>query len=61
MNIRLEYSPDNGTKYLSIADCVPNTGPYEWLVPHHSSPHCLVRISSAEIFICLAPKSFRSA
>ncbi|HLP48904.1 MAG TPA: hypothetical protein VK469_23385 [Candidatus Kapabacteria bacterium] len=47
-NVRLEYSPDNGTTYLPIADDVPNTGKYEWLVPYHLSPHCLVRISSAD-------------
>jgi RHS repeat-associated protein len=46
-NVRLEYSPDNGATYLPIADQVPNTGSYEWLVPYHASPHCLVRISSA--------------
>ncbi|MCX6578551.1 MAG: hypothetical protein NT166_00020, partial [Candidatus Aminicenantes bacterium] len=46
-NVRLEYSPDNGTTYLPIADRVPNTGSYEWLVPYHVSPHCLVRISAA--------------
>jgi hypothetical protein len=47
-NVKLEYSPDNGTTYLPIAEAVPNTGTYEWFVPYHASPHCLVRISSAD-------------
>jgi RHS repeat-associated protein len=46
-NVKLEYSPDNGTTYFPIADRIPNTGSYEWLVPYHTSPHCLVRISAA--------------
>jgi len=47
-NIKLEYSPDNGTTYLPIVDCIPNTGYYYWQVPHHISSNCLVRISNAE-------------
>jgi Leucine-rich repeat (LRR) protein len=47
-NIKLEYSPDNGTTYLPIADCIPNTGYYYWQVPYHISSNCLVRISNAE-------------
>jgi RHS repeat-associated protein len=43
--VKLEYSPDNGTSYLPIAVDVVNTGHYEWLVPHHISSHCLVRVS----------------
>jgi hypothetical protein len=47
-NIKLEYSPDNGTTYLPIGDRIPNTSSYQWQVPHHISSNCLVRISSAE-------------
>jgi RHS repeat-associated protein len=43
--VKLEYSPDNGTTYLPIAVDVPNRGHYEWVVPHHISSHCLVRVS----------------
>jgi hypothetical protein len=43
--VKLDYSPDNGTTYLPIAVDVPNNGHYEWLVPHHISSHCLVRVS----------------
>ncbi|MCU0289506.1 MAG: hypothetical protein MUF15_24305 [Acidobacteria bacterium] len=47
-NVKLEYSPDNSTTYLPIAEAVPNTGSFEWFVPYHASPHCLIRISSAD-------------
>jgi hypothetical protein len=47
-NIKLEYSPDNGTTYLPIVDCIPNTGYYYWQAPHHIPSNCLVRISNAE-------------
>jgi hypothetical protein len=46
--IKLEYSPDNGTTYLPIAVDVANTGHYEWLVPHHISSNCLVRVSEVK-------------
>jgi RHS repeat-associated protein len=46
--VKLEYSPDNGTTYLPIAVNVPNNGHYEWLVPHHISSHCLVRVSEVK-------------
>jgi RHS repeat-associated protein len=46
-NIKLEYSPDNGSTYLTIKDRIPNTGYYEWQVPHHISSNCIVRISDA--------------
>jgi hypothetical protein len=46
--VKIEYSPDNGTTYLLIAVDVVNTGHYEWLVPHHISSHCLVRVSEVK-------------
>jgi hypothetical protein len=33
---------------LPIAVDVVNTGHYEWMVPHHISSHCLVRISEVK-------------
>jgi len=47
-NIKLEYSPDNGSAYLTIKDRIPNTGYYEWQVPHHISSNCLVRVSNSD-------------
>jgi Kre9/KNH-like N-terminal Ig-like domain len=46
--VRLEYTPDNGSTYFTIADNLPNTGEYEWQVPHHISPNCRLRVSDAE-------------
>jgi len=46
--VTLDYSPDNGTTYLSIANAIANNGNYLWWVPYHISSNCLVRISSAE-------------
>jgi RHS repeat-associated protein len=46
-HVRLEYSTDNGTTYTTIADSVPNTGEYEWLVPDTISSFCRIRISDA--------------
>jgi len=47
-NIKLEYSPDNGSTYLLIADRISNTGNYEWPVPYHISANCLVRVSNTD-------------
>jgi RHS repeat-associated protein len=46
--VRLEYTPDNGSTYFTIADNLLNTGEYEWQVPHHISPNCRLRVSDAE-------------
>ncbi len=46
--VKLEYSPDNGTTYLPIAVDVDNAGHYEWMVPHHITAHCLVRVSEVK-------------
>jgi len=46
--VKLEYSPDNGTTYLPIAVDVANIGHHEWLVPHHISSHCLIRVSEVK-------------
>ncbi len=46
-NVKLEYSPDNGSTYFTINDRIPDNGCYEWQVPHHISSNCLVRVSNA--------------
>jgi RHS repeat-associated protein len=46
-HVRLEFSPDNGSTYFTIVDRYPNTGECRWIVPHHISAKCLVRISEA--------------
>jgi RHS repeat-associated protein len=46
--MRIEYSPDNGSTYLTIAERAPNTGTFDWTVPPDYSPVCLMRISDAD-------------
>jgi len=47
-NVKIEYSMDNGSTYLAIAERTPNTGEFTWLVPDMVSGLCLVRISNAD-------------
>jgi len=46
--VRIEYSPDNGSTYKLIAERVPNTGCYDWLVPGEVSKSYLIRITDAD-------------
>lgn len=46
--VRLEYSIDNGSTYLVIADRVPNMGTFSWPVPDTVSGLCLIRVSNAD-------------
>jgi hypothetical protein len=47
-NVKIEYSPDNGTTWIEIIKSVFNNGSYEWTVPGDPSNDCLVRISGAD-------------
>jgi len=47
-NVKIEYSADNGSTYLTIAGRAANTGSYRWRVPRGTSPSCLLRISDAD-------------
>ncbi len=46
--VKIEYSPDNGSTFLPIAERAANIGFYPWQVPADLSPACLVRISDAD-------------
>ena len=46
--LKLEYSLDNGTSYMSLADRAENSGTYPWQVPYILSPSCLARVSNAD-------------
>ncbi len=46
--VKIEYSPDNGSTFLPIAERVANIGVYPWKVPADLSPVCLIRISDAD-------------
>jgi hypothetical protein len=43
--VDLEYSPDGGISWLSIAAGIGNTGSYQWVVPAQTAPDVLIRIS----------------
>jgi RHS repeat-associated protein len=47
-SLKLEYSLDNGTSYMSLADRAENNGSYPWQIPFVLSPTCLVRVSNAD-------------
>src|SRR4030042_4593236 len=46
--LKLEYSLDNGTSYMSLAERADNNGSYPWQIPFVLSPTCLVRVSNAD-------------
>lgn len=43
-NVKLEFSPDGGDNWTTIAETVENTGTFEWTVPGQLSQSCLVRV-----------------
>ncbi|MFN8395567.1 MAG: hypothetical protein U0176_13080 [Bacteroidia bacterium] len=45
--MKLEYSTDNGTSWISIINSTPNTGSYAWTLPNTPSTQALVRVSDA--------------
>lgn len=45
-NVDLYYSTDGGTSWIFIADNLPVSGTYAWLVPNVSSTTCLVKAQS---------------
>ena len=47
INIKIEYSTDNGTSWIKIISSIPtSTASYNWIVPNTPSKNCIVRISS---------------
>ncbi len=45
LEVKLEFSRDNGGSYTTIADHVPGTAGYDWTVPAHFTANGLVRVS----------------
>jgi hypothetical protein len=45
-SVMIEYSPDNGNTWSTIAASIENSGTYDWLVPDTVSNECLVRVSA---------------
>jgi len=46
--VKIEYSINNGTAWSLVANNLPNTNYYEWLVPNTPSTNCKVRVSDAQ-------------
>jgi uncharacterized protein (TIGR02145 family) len=47
INIKIDYSTDNGTNWINIIASVPTSaGSYSWTIPSTPSNYCKVRISS---------------
>jgi len=46
-NVKIEYSTDNGSTWVTIAATVANSGTYSWTVPNAPSTSCLVKVSDA--------------
>ncbi len=47
VNVKLEYSLNNGGSWVTINSAVPNTGSYNWSIPNIPSITVLIRISNA--------------
>lgn len=47
LDVKLEFSRDNGGTFSTIADHVANTGRYDWLVPVRFTRNGIVRVSDA--------------
>lgn len=44
-NVDIEYSPDNGATWVSIAQGTSGSGPYNWPVADIDSTECLIKIT----------------
>jgi len=71
-NVKIEYSTDNGTTWLSVVASTPAAaGVYEWIVADVASATCLIRITdasnanvsalSSEFTIFSYPQEFRAS
>jgi len=45
--VTIQYSVDNGTNWFMVANNIPNTGSYTWMVPDDVSTTCLLMVSEA--------------
>jgi photosystem II stability/assembly factor-like uncharacterized protein len=46
--VKIEYSTNNGAAWNLVANNLPNTNYYQWLVPNTPSANCKVRVSDAQ-------------
>ncbi|MCP5047569.1 MAG: hypothetical protein GY940_10380 [bacterium] len=48
IDVKIEYSYDNGQTWNTIAASTPNTGSYQWTIPDTPSDECKIRIIDLE-------------
>ena len=46
-NVRIHYSTDSGSGWMSITPSTPNDGDYNWTIPETPSSYCRVRVADA--------------
>lgn len=46
-NVKLEYSTDSGSNWITIVASTPNDGTHSWMIPNTPSANSLVRVSEA--------------
>ena len=46
-DVKIEYSVDNGTNWVTVTSSTTNDGSYSWTIPNAPSQTCLVRVSDA--------------
>jgi len=48
VNVKIEYSVDNGANWSPVINSTPCDGTYNWLIPNKNSNQCLIKISDAD-------------
>ncbi len=48
-NVKIEYSTNSGTNWITVVSSVSNSGSYAWTVPNTASTTCRVRVSDAAV------------
>jgi hypothetical protein len=46
-NVKIEYTTNNGSSWITIMPSTPNNGSYTWTVPNTVSSQCKTKISGA--------------
>ena len=46
VNVTIQFSKDGGNTWEVVAENVPNTGKYQWVVPKIDSAKCKIMVSS---------------
>jgi subtilisin family serine protease len=47
-NVKLEYTVNNGSRWIEIVSSTTNDGSYDWLIPDNPSENCRVRVSEID-------------